>query len=140
MATTPALGTASARTAINAALFQQDRFYARKSRFSWAPKFYFYDEHGNTLGFVRNATLTWNHEIRVFTDPGLSFELLAIRPQAEGIPSLRFEVTDSVNRQPVGAVREVQVSPLQRRQWALLDAVGHEVGTVTENSLVLGGL
>lgn len=139
MATTAALGKASA-SRISAALFRQDRFYARKSRFSWAPKFYFYDEHGQTLAFVRNATFTWERKIRVFSDPGLSFELLTISPLAGRHSAPSFEVIDSVNHERVGTIRPVQVNRLQRRQWRLMDARGQEVGTVTEDSVLLAGL
>jgi hypothetical protein len=140
MATTAALGKASATPAISAALFQQVHFFVRKSAFSWAPKFYFYDQTGKTLAFVRNATLTWNREIRVFTDPGMSFELLAIRPVAGGSSRSCFEITDSVNHHRVGTIRHVETSRLQRRQWALMGPAGQEVGTVIEDSLLLGGL
>lgn len=139
MATIAAIGKASAGPAISAALFQQDCFYARKSQFSWSPKFYFYDEHGNTLAFVRNATFSCNKEIRVFTDPTLSFELLAIRPLPRRNLGGSFAVIDSVNHKPVGAIRQVQAR-LQRRQWVLMDSDDQEVATVTEDSLLLGGI
>jgi hypothetical protein len=139
MATIAALGKASAGPAISAALFQQDCFYVRKSQFSWSPKFYFYDEHGNTLAFVRNATFSWNKQIRVFTDPTLSFELLAIRPLSRRNPGDTFAVIDSVNHKPVGAIRQVH-NGLQRRQWVLMDSDDQEVATVIEDSLLLGGI
>lgn len=138
MATTAAVGKPS--TAISAALFQQNFLYVRKSRFSWAPRFYFYDGHGNTLGFVRNATFAWNKGIRVFSDPTLSFELLSIRPVDTSTPDTRFEITDSVNRSRVGAIRQTQAGPLLRRCWVLMDSADQEIATVTENSLLLGGI
>lgn len=140
MATPAALGKASAGPAISAALFQQDYFYARKSQFSWSPRFYFYDEHGNTLAFVRNATFAWKKEIRVFTDPTLSFELLAIKPVGSSRPVEAFQVTDSVNQSRVGAIRQMQAGPLQRRRWVLMDSAGEEIGTVGEDSALLGGI
>lgn len=140
MATPVALGKASAGPAISAALFQQDCFYARKSRLSWSPKFYFYDEQGNTLAFLRNGTFAWNNEIRVFTDPTLSFQLLAIKPAAHSDFTETFEVMDSVNRSRAGAVRQMQSSPLQRRQWVLLDSAEQEVAALTEDSVLLGGI
>lgn len=140
MATPAALGKTSASPAISAALFQQDCFYARKSHFSWSPRFYFYDEHGNTLAFVRNASFTWSNEIRVFTDPTLSFELLVIRPLSRRSPGESFVVIDSVNHKPVGAIRQLQGNRLQRRQWVLMDPDGQEIATVTEDSLLLGGI
>ena len=140
MATTAAPGKASATPAISAAIFQQDRFYARKSALSWAPKVYFYDEHGNTLAFVRNLASLWSRDIRVFTDSGLSFELLAIKPLAGRNSSLVFEITDSVNHERVGAIRQLHLGWMHRQQWSLIDCRDEEVAIVSEGSLLLGGL
>ena len=139
MATIAALGKTSAGPAISAALFQKDCFYARRSRFSWSPKFYFYDEQGNTLAFVRNAIFSWNKEVRIFTDPTLSFELLAIRPLSRRNLGATFAVTDSVNHKRVGAIRQIKPGRLQR-QWVLINSDDQELATVTEDSLLLGGI
>lgn len=139
MATLAAPEKICAVPAISAALFEQHRLYIRQTRFSWSPRLYFYDEHGKTLAFVRNATFTWNRDIRIFTDPTLSFELLRIRPRhSPGSP--HFEVVDCVNNQCAGAIRFLPAGRLQCRQWSLLDSIGQEVGTVREDSLLLAGM
>lgn len=133
-------GRVSSAPAISAALFQQDHFHARQTRFSLTPKLYFHDEHGKTLAFVRNLSLHWNRELRVFTDPTLSFELLTIRPVAEQPSGKGFDVFDPVNRELVGKIRIPRVSGLQKQEWNLFDGAGEQVGHLQENSALLAAL
>src|SRR6185312_7900862 len=109
---------------ISAALFQQDHFHARQTRFFRTPKLYFYDHAGKTLAFVRNLSLHWNKEIRVFTDPTLSFELLTITPAKKEGGEETFVVFDPVNRESVGRIRIPAAVGLQKQEWTLVDATG----------------
>lgn len=136
MATTAALGKTCAKPAISAALFGQDHFCTRTARFS--TKLYFHDQAGNTLGFVRNASFAWNKEIRLFTDPGLSFELLTIKPLPGSKDS--FEIADSINHERVGVISLTASKGLEKRQWVLADRSGIEIGDVVENSLICAHL
>lgn len=138
MATIAAPGKLSAAPAISAALFQQDHFRARQTRFSMTPKLYFYDQDGKTLAFVRNLGLHWNKELRVFTDPTLSFELLTITPAKKGTGEETFVVFDPVNRESVGRIKIPRVVGLQKQEWILVDATGLQVGHLQENSAMLG--
>src|SRR6185312_15990642 len=113
MATIAVPGKLSPAPAISAALFQQDHFRVRKTRLSITPKIYFYDQDGKTLAFVRNMALHWNKELRVFTDPSLSFELLTITP----------------TKKQAG-----------EKTFALFDAMGRRVGHLQENSAILAGM
>ncbi|HST76970.1 MAG TPA: hypothetical protein VLN58_00625, partial [Verrucomicrobiae bacterium] len=105
MATIAAPGKISGAPAISAALFQKDHFRARQTRFSLASRLYFYDQEGKTLAFVRNLSLHWNKELRIFTDPGLSFELLTITPTKKDAGEKAFAVFDPVNRESVGRIK-----------------------------------
>ncbi len=139
MATT-ALGKTSVFPAISAALFQQDRFYIRQSHFSRSPRLYFFDEHGQTLAFVRNAGFTWANEIRIFTDPTLSFELLRMKPLRGATERRDILVLDSVNGQAAGLIKRLPSGRLQCQEWSLLDSVGQELGAIKEDSLLLAGI
>jgi hypothetical protein len=140
MATLAALGKTCARPAIRAALWSQDHFCVRQTQVSWSPKLYFYDHHGKTLAFVREAGFSWSKEVRVFTDPTLSFELLSVKPLPSGRSAASFEIIDSMNHQRVGAIMQLPPARLQRRHWTLLDTEGKEVGAVSKDSLLLAGM
>jgi hypothetical protein len=137
---TIALGKASTAPAISAALFEQDRFYARQSHFSRSPKFYFHDQEGKTLAFVRHASFSWTRDVHVFTDPTLSFELLRLKPSRAPNGMQDFHVRDCVNGQAVGSVRRLSPGGLQCQEWSLLDSAGQELGVIKEDSLLLAGM
>ena len=140
MATIAAAGRVSSAPAISAAVFQQNHFHARQTRFSLTPKLYFHDQHGKTLAFVRNLSLHWNKELRIFTDPGLSFELLTITPTKEDAGKKAFGVLDPVNRESVGSIEIPHAAGLQKQEWNLLGATGVQVGHLQEESALLGAM
>src|SRR5262249_47633616 len=98
----PILGTGGASAPISAAIFQQDRFMARQRIFTFVPQFYFYDQNGNALAFLRKKVFTWKDEIRIFTDQTQSMELLYIKARKIIDWGTAFDVTDSINHQKVG--------------------------------------
>lgn len=140
MATIAAPGKISGAPAISAALFQKDHFRARQTRFSLASRLYFYDQEGKTLAFVRNLSLHWNKELRIFTDPGLSFELLTITPTKKDAGEKAFAVFDPVNRESVGRIKIPRAVGLQKQEWTLVDATGLQVGHLQEDSAMLGAM
>lgn len=137
MSTTASLGKAAVPT-ITAAVFEQDHFFVHHARLPWSSRLYFYDEQGRTLAFVRNTKCQWSKELRVFTDPTLSFELLAIKPVREAAPGSHFKVVDSVNSEIVGRVRHLPVLGLQRQEWELLGPANDEICVIREDSALLG--
>ena len=140
MATSAAAGKISAAPAISAALFQQDHFHARQTRFSLTPKLYFHDQNGKTLAFVRNLSLHWNRGLRVFTDPTLSYELLTIRPATEQTSERSFDVFDPVNHEQAGKIKVPPVSGLQKQEWNLFNGAGEQIGHLQENSAMLAAM
>jgi hypothetical protein len=132
----PYLGTATS-PAISAAIFQQDRFLARQKLFTFAPKFCFLDSQGNTLAFLRKRVFTWKDEIRVFTDETQSMELLTIKARKIIDWGTAFDVTDSINRQKVGALKRRAWKSLVRKEWTILDVNDQEIGKIQEDSAFL---
>jgi hypothetical protein len=138
----PSLGTAvkqvqTASPAVHAAIFQRDRFLARQKIFSFAPKFYFCDEQGNALAFLRKKVFTLKDEIRVFTDETQTMELLQIKARKIIDWGTAFDVSDSINNQKVGALKRKGWKSLLRKEWIILDTQDQEIGTVQEDSLAL---
>lgn len=137
MSTTATLGKAAVST-ITAAVFEQDHFFVHRAPLPWSSKLYFYDEQGRTLAFVRNTKCEWSKDVRVFTDPTLSFELLVIKPVREAGPGSHFKVVDSVNSEIVGKIRHLPVFGFQRQEWELLGPARNELCVIRENSALLG--
>lgn len=133
----PIVGTAATSASINAAIFQQDRFWARQRIFTLSPQFYFYDVNGNTLAFLRKKVFTWKDEIRIFTDQTQSMELLYIKARKIIDWGTAFDVTDSINRQKVGALKRQAWKSLVRKEWTIMDANDQEIGRIQEDSMFL---
>lgn len=136
MATTPTAGAAPARvrTPVIPEVFQQDCFTARQKIFSFAPKFTFYDDAGNVLAFLRKKVFSWKDDIRVFTDPTQSFELLRIRGRQIIDFGASFDVTDSLTGEKAGVLKRRGWKSLLRAEWDILDSNEVEVGKIREDS------
>src|SRR5205807_571751 len=137
----PTMGVTTRQTAqILAAAFQQDRFIARQKIWTFAPKFYFYDEQGTTLAFLRKKVFTLKDEIRVFTDETQSMELLHIKARKIIDWGTAFDVTDSINHQKVGVIKRQGWKSLIRKEWTMMDANEQQIATIKEDSLLLATL
>lgn len=122
---------------ISAAIFQQDSFLARRKIFTLIPCFYFCDQIGNALAFVRKKVFTWKDEIRVFTDESQTMELLYIKARNIIDWGTAFDVTDSINHQKVGALKRQAWKSMLRKEWLILDVMDQEIGRIQEDSLLL---
>jgi uncharacterized protein YxjI len=134
MATTPGVAPARVQTPVIAEIFQQDCFVARQKIFSFAPKFTFYDEAGSVLAFLRKKVFTWKDDIRLFTDPTQSFELLRIRGRQIIDFGASFDVTDSLSGEKAGVLKRRGWKSLLRAEWDILDSNEIEVGKILEDS------
>ncbi len=134
---TPGMNAPATRPAIAAAIFQQDAFVARRKIFSLAPCFFVQDQAGNALAFLRKKIFTLKDEIRVYTDETQSLELLNIKARRIIDWGTAFDVTDSINRQKVGALKRRGWKSLVRKEWIVMDALDQEIGMIREDSMML---
>jgi uncharacterized protein YxjI len=140
MATTSTTGAAPAMKSaspVRADLFQQDRFVARQKILSFAPKFFFYDEEGKVLAFLRKKVFVWKDDIRVFTDQTQTFELLRIKGRRIMDFGASFDVTDSIAGEKVGVLKRRGWKSLLRAEWDILDPQDMEIGKIREDSAFL---
>ena len=137
---TPVVSSPTSAPAISAAVFQQDCFLARQKVFSFTPKFYFCDQNGSVLAFLRKKVFTLKDEIRVFTDETQSFELLRIKGRQIIDFGAAFDVMDSINNERVGTLKRRGWKSLVRKEWTILDAREKEIGRFKEDSLMLAML
>jgi hypothetical protein len=96
---------------------------------------YFQDDLGNTLAFVRNLSCPFNQEIRVFTDPTLSFELLAVKLVSRTANADQFTVTDCLVKKLAGTIWQRHPQKGFRQEWSLNSPTAHETGAIQEDSL-----
>lgn len=134
---TPGVFAPGAQMAVKAAIFEQDTFVVRQKIFSLAPSFYVYDHLGNALAFLRKKVFTLKDEVRVFTDETQSMELLHIKARKIIDWGTAFDVTDSINRQKVGALKRQGWKSVLRKEWLILDAMDQEIGRIQEDSMML---
>jgi uncharacterized protein YxjI len=134
MASSTGVGTQVTKTAITAAVFQQDSFIARQKIFTLAPQFYFYDQQGQVLAFLRKKVFSWKDDIRVFTDATQSFELLRIKGRQIIDFGASFDVADSLSGEKTGTLRRRGWKSILRAEWDILDANEMEVGKIREDS------
>src|SRR5947209_4195366 len=137
----PSMGVTTRQAAqVLAAIFQQNRFIARQKIWTLSPKFYFCDEHGNTLAFLRKKVFTLKDEIRIFTDETQSMELLHIKARKIIDWGTAFDVTDSINHQKVGVIKRQGWKSILRKEWTIMDVNEQPICTVKEDSLFLATL
>jgi uncharacterized protein YxjI len=122
---------------INASVFQQDYFLARRKIFSFAPKLFIWDRTGNTLAFVRQKFFALRDDVRVFTDETQSFELLRIKGRNIIDFGAAFDVTDSLNGLKVGVLKRRGWKSLLRAEWDIMDSLEQEIGKIREDSAML---
>jgi uncharacterized protein YxjI len=130
----PVLDSSAKTAAINAPIFQEDRFTALQKIFSFTPQFRFYDTQGKTLAYLRKKVFSWKDQIRVFTDETHSLELLTINARKIIDWGSAFEVTDSLNHQRVGVLKRRGWRSFVRSEWLIFDAQEQQVGRIVEQS------
>ncbi|HET7871707.1 MAG TPA: hypothetical protein VFL42_04290 [Terriglobales bacterium] len=134
MASSSGLAAQTGKTAITAAVFQQDSFIVRQKIFTLAPQFFFYDQQGQVLAFLRKKVFSLKDDIRVFTDATQSFELLRIKGRQIIDFGASFDVTDSLSGEKAGTLRRRGWKSILRAEWDILDTNEVELGKIREDS------
>ncbi len=122
-----------------AVAFAHDQFWVRKKFFTlFSPKFYFYDAQNRLIAFVKQKAFKLREDIRVYSDEGMSSELLHIQARRIIDWSAAYDVRDSLTQQKVGALKRKALQSLVRDEWVIMDANDMEVGRIQEDSTLLG--
>jgi len=121
-----------------ASVFAHDRYWARKKFFTlFSPKFYFYDEQGGLMAFVKQKAFKLREDISVYGDEEMSRELLHIRARRIIDWSSAYDVIDSLTQQKVGALKRKGWRSIVRDEWIVMDANDAEIGRIREDSTAL---
>ena len=130
-----------ASPAISNSPFAHDRFTARRKVMTlFSPKFHFYDEHENMIGFLKQKAFKLKEDIRLYSDESMSRELLTIKARKILDFSSAYDVVDPATQQKVGALKRRGWKSLLKDEWIVMDASDMEIGKVKEDSALLATL
>lgn len=119
--------------------FSQTRFFARKQFFKiFGGAVRIFNADKTTLFFyVKQKAFKLKEDITVFADEGQTKPVLKI--QARSILDLgaTYDVTDIGKNQKVGAVQRKFFRSFLRDSWLILDTSDNEIGSVTEDSIIM---
>ena len=96
--------------------------------------FHVYDDSGHVIGYSKQKAFKLREDIRLFTDEGMSRELLSIQARNIIDFSAAYDIVDGQTGEHVGTARRKGWSSIFRDAWELLDAAGHPVAKVDEDS------
>jgi uncharacterized protein YxjI len=126
-----------ASPAMQSSPFQHDQFVARAKVFDIAPKFHFYDLHGNKIAFLKQKLFKLKEDIRLYADDSATRELLLIKARHVFDIATTYDVTDATSQQRVGALRRKALKSMLRDEWEILDPNDAVLGFVREDNMTL---
>jgi len=99
--------------------------------------FHVYGSEGNVIGYCRQKAFKLKEDIRIYTDESMATEMLAINARAIIDFSAAYDVTDSLNQTPLGALQRKGMKSLLQDEWSVLDASGQPIGILKEDSAMM---
>lgn len=121
----------------SAPAFRYDRFLAHRKLFTFPAKFYFYDDAGNTVAFLEQKAFKLKEDIRLYSDPDKTRELLRISARRVLDISSAYDVTDAVTQEKVGVLQRRGLKSIFKDEWIILDGGEREIGRIKEDSALL---
>jgi uncharacterized protein YxjI len=121
-------------------VFAHDQFWVRRKILTlFSQQFHIYDPSNNLLGFCKQKAFKLKEDIRIYADEGMSRELISIKARSIIDLGVTLDVNDSTSGQRVGSLRRKGLkSTFLRDEWRIFDANEAEIGTIQEDSMLLG--
>ena len=119
--------------------FGQSRYLIRRKFFKlFGGAFHIYDEAGQVAFYSKMKAFKLKEDLRVYTGEDMTREVLSIKARNILDISATYDVTDPTTGEKVGALRRKGLKSLLRDEWLILDVGDREIGTIQEDSLLLG--
>ncbi|MFC1753620.1 hypothetical protein ACFL96_09550 [Thermoproteota archaeon] len=112
----------------------RDKFIAKRDVFSIGGAFRIMDEDGNLLLYSRQKLFKLKEDIRVFEDREMTREALHIQARSIIDFSAAYDVSDSLTREKVGALRRKGFKSLFRDYWEIMDKDDQFIVAIKEDS------
>lgn len=116
-------------------VFAHDRFTVRRKVMTlFSPKFHFFDEQRNIIGFVKQKALTLKDDIRIYADESMGRELVIIKARTIIDFSSAFDVVDVPTQQKVGTLKRRGWKSMFKDEWIIMNDMDAEIGRIREDS------
>jgi hypothetical protein len=92
---------------------------------------------GSYVMFCKQKAFRLREDIRIFSDPQSSTEIMSIRARQILDFSAAYDVTDTLTGEWVGSIRRKGWQSLLRDLWEVLDPQGNVIATIQEDNLAL---
>ncbi len=97
-----------------------------------------YAPDGSMVLFANKKAFKLKEDIRLYSGKDMEQELLLIKARSIVDFSAAYDVHDTAIGERVGVLKRRGLKALARDQWTVMDAAEREIGTITEDSQLLG--
>ena len=96
-----------------------------------------FDAAGNTVLFAEQKGFKLKEDIRLFTGPDMTQELVRIHARRALDISAVYDVIDAATNAPIGALQRRGMKSVLQDEWWILGEGDAQVGTIIEDSMAL---
>ena len=117
--------------------FTHAQYVVRKKVFKLlGAAFHVYDTAGSVVLYSKQKAFKLREDIRLYTDPDMTTELLTIKARQILDFSAAYDVVDLPTGRKIGAFKRKGWTSLVRDAWVIMDADDREAGRINEDSVL----
>ena len=115
--------------------FQYNQYLLKRKVFALTGKFHFYEPRGQLVLYSEQRMFKLKEDVRVYSGPDKSQELLRIKARQVIDFSAAYDVFDPFENSRVGTLQRRGFNSMVRDEWQVLDAQEQAIGTIIEDDL-----
>jgi uncharacterized protein YxjI len=115
--------------------FQYNQYLLKRKVLALTGKFNFFAPSGQTVLYSEQRMFKLKEDVRVYSGPNKSQELLRIKARQVIDFSAAYDVLDPLERVRVGTLQRRGLRSLARDEWQVLNANQQIIGTIIEDDL-----
>ena len=119
-------------------LFASSQYLIRKQIFKLAgAAFHIYTPDGALAFYSKQKAFKLKEDIRIYTSEAMDTEALHIQARQILDISAAYDVIDPIAQEKVGTVKRKGLKSMIQDEWIIMDGADREIGTISEDSIVL---
>jgi len=115
--------------------FQYDDYILKRRVLALTGKFNIDGPQGQPLLYSEQRMFKLKEDVRIYSDPNKSQELLHIKARQVIDFSAAYDVVDSASRSIVGTLQRLGLRSLARDEWHIFDPHQQKIGTIIEDDI-----